>query len=134
MAECPCGSGEEYGSCCGRYIEEGVKAPTAEALMRSRYSAYVLKRAEYVVKTEMPAPSKAEIDAAMADREFLSLQIVDRSRGGVLDRKGIVEYRAIYSDGRREATLHERARFLKKRGAWLYDSTSSELVAEPATP
>ena len=48
---CPCASGKAFADCCGRYLDGGAAAPTAEALMRSRYTAYTLQREDYLLAT-----------------------------------------------------------------------------------
>ena len=50
MTTCPCGSSAELETCCGQYLD-GVAAPTAEKLMRSRYTAFVLERGDYLAAT-----------------------------------------------------------------------------------
>ena len=54
MSLCPCGSGKELDACCGRYIEGSDKAPTAEALMRARYTAHCLQKYQYLTDTTHP--------------------------------------------------------------------------------
>ena len=56
---CPYGLGMPYEACCGRFISAVSSAPTAEALMRSRYSAYVLGRIDYLKATTLPAQQAA---------------------------------------------------------------------------
>lgn len=56
---CPCGSGLALNECCGRYVNAGEIAPTPEALMRSRYTAFVIHQVDYLVKTMRGEPLKA---------------------------------------------------------------------------
>ncbi len=125
MPECPCGSDSSYEECCGRYIEKGINPPTAEALMRSRYCAYVKGVPEYIAETALEPPPIGEIVKTIEETEFLSLQVVETKRGGALDRKGVVEFKARYITGRTEGVLHERSSFVKKKGVWLYDEKGS---------
>ena len=60
---CPCGSGRAYPACCGPYLDQSLPAPTAEALMRARYTAYTLKREDYLLATWDPAHRPAQLDA-----------------------------------------------------------------------
>jgi SEC-C motif-containing protein len=60
--DCPCGSGRSYAECCEPYITGKEKAPTAEALMRSRYSAYVEHEIDYIINTCHRGGGKADID------------------------------------------------------------------------
>ncbi len=129
MPDCPCGSAAPYEECCGRYIEKGVNPPTAEALMRSRYSAYVKGLPGYIAKTALEPSSVEEIEKAIKETEFTSLQVVETKRGGVLDKKGIVEFKARYITGTTEGVLHERSAFVKRKGVWFYDEKGSAFIS-----
>lgn len=127
-APCPCGSGRPYADCCGRY-HRGEPAPTAEALMRSRYSAFALGLAPYLLRTWHPStrPARVDLDAGITWRR---LQIVDVVRGGPDDAAGVVEFRAAYREAFGAAGIvEERSRFDRVAGLWLY--TGAELP--PAT-
>ncbi len=128
MADCHCGLKSEYEECCGRYIEKGAKAPTAEALMRSRYSAYATGKAEYIVKTALYPPDIEDLYAFMKEIEFYSLTVLQKKGGGVLDKKGTVEFAARYVKDGKDAKLHEISKFVRKRGEWLYDESGSRIV------
>ena len=64
---CPCGTGETYGDCCGRYLADGRRAPTAEALMRSRYTGFATRAVHYLLATWHPStrPDLLDLDEAM---------------------------------------------------------------------
>jgi SEC-C motif domain protein len=117
---CPCGSGQAYGDCCGPLHEGTVVAGTAEALMRSRFTAFARGRADYLLSSWHPGtrPARLDLDERITWRR---LQIVDTEAGGADDDSGIVEFRAQYlQDGKRHI-LHERSRFSRGRdGAWRY--------------
>ena len=72
---CPCGLPRRYDDCCGRYTSGNTPAPTAEALMRSRYSAYALALEHYLLATWHPStrPAALELDAARA--KWLGLEV-----------------------------------------------------------
>lgn len=116
---CPCLSGETYGGCCRPFHTGEAAAPNAERLMRSRYSAFVVGDAAYLLRTWHPRtrPSSLELDT---DTEWRRLDIVAASRGGMLDTQGIVEFRAHYRRDGQRGVQHERSRFLREAGAWLY--------------
>ena len=124
MKDCPCGSGRSYTDCCLPYIKGQASAPTAEALMRSRYSAYVEHAIEYIVGT-CAQDEKDRIDInqtrAWSERSsWMGLKILSAEKGGPGDTEGIVEFEALYEvDGLREVH-HEKARFKKHDGRWLY--------------
>lgn len=121
---CPCGSGAPYRECCGPFIAGERPAPTAEALMRSRYVAYALRDAAYLRRTYAPEvrPPLAELEEATANREWLGLEILGRKRGRSTDKKGEVEFVARWrrTDSFDEGELHETSRFRRERGQWLY--------------
>ncbi|MFB2586458.1 YchJ family protein [Herbiconiux liukaitaii] len=121
---CPCLSGSTYGECCGLYHRGDAAAPTAERLMRSRYSAFAIGDADYLRASWHPStrPPALELDD---DVRWYRLDILDRRAGGVLDTEGEVEFRARYrpKPDRPLATageVHERSRFLRENGHWLY--------------
>ncbi|MET0302974.1 MAG: YchJ family metal-binding protein, partial [Microbacteriaceae bacterium] len=94
---CPCGSGRSYADCCGPAHAGSAPAPTAEALMRSRFSAYALGLADYVLASwdASTRPADLDLDDGVVWRR---LQIVDTVAGREDDPTGIVEFRASYRD------------------------------------
>lgn len=120
MSDCPCGRGLPYAQCCGRYVEdfEGLPAPDAEALMRSRYSAFVLERADYLRATwhASKRPSTIRFDPGV---KWLGLEVRDFK---VLDdTHAEVEFVARQRDtSGRAVRLHERSRFVREDGRWYY--------------
>lgn len=116
---CPCGSGTRFGGCCGR-LHDGFIADTAEALMRSRYSAYVLGREDYLRATWHPRtrPDRLDLDRTPATR-WLGLNIREHRMTG--DDTAIVEFVARYKVGGGSAVrLHETSRFIREGGRWFY--------------
>ncbi|MFD4293228.1 YchJ family protein [Rhodococcus sp. NPDC058505] len=118
-ARCPCLSGETYGNCCRRYHRGGVDAPTAETLMRSRYSAFAVGDADYLLRTWHPSTRPASLDLD-GEQRWLRLDILGRSGGGPLDSAGTVEFEAHYRYGRARESLHEHSRFVREHGKWWY--------------
>lgn len=116
---CPCGSGERYALCCGRFHRGEAAAPTAAQLMRSRYSAFAVRDAEYLLRTWHPDTRPRDLDLD-EDTEWIRLTILDTSGGGLLESTGTVEFVAQHrSDGRR-GRQHEHSRFVRVDGAWMY--------------
>lgn len=116
---CPCGSGHPYEVCCEPY-HLGAAAPTADALMRSRYSAFARGLAPYLLRTWHPEtrPAELDLDDGMTWR---ALQLVDVVRGGADDAEGVVEFRASFRDASGAVgRLHERSRFARVDGRWTY--------------
>lgn len=126
IAESPCPCGRlntakqplAYGQCCGRWLETDDPAPDAETLMRSRYSAFVLARAPYLLQTwhASKRPSKVSFDPGV---KWLGLEVRQHQ---VLDADHAeVEFVARQREpGGRAVRLHERSRFVREDGRWYY--------------
>lgn len=121
---CPCGSGQGYADCCEPVIRGARKAATAEGLMRSRYSAYAKGEVAHImascVKDENIDEGATEEWSKKA--EWKGLEIVKTERGRAADSEGVVEFIARYVMGGLNEEHHEVAKFIKKDGAWLYES------------
>ena len=117
MTACPCGTGLPYASCCGPF-HESTPAPTAEQLMRSRYSAFARGLPAYLLQTWHPStrPRSLVLDPA---QEWLGLTVLE-ARGSFLDTEGVVEFRATWRQGGVTEVLQERSRFVREEGRWLY--------------
>lgn len=117
-AACPCGTGERFDGCCAPLLR-GAPAPTAERLMRSRYTAFAVGDARYLEETWHPGtrPDALELDPA---QRWTSLEVLDTEAGGVDDARGAVEFRARWRHGRERGELHERSRFRRQGGRWWY--------------
>lgn len=99
-------------------------APTAVALMRSRYSAFVHGKVDYLVRTTLPARRTADLDSyyrmTSGSVLWISLEVVSLSQGGTSDRVGKVEFKASYSQAGCIKTYHEHSRFRRSGGQWYY--------------
>ncbi|MGS2806216.1 YchJ family protein [Nocardia sp. MW-W600-9] len=116
---CPCRRGEPFDDCCGPILAGTRPAPTAETLMRSRYTAYVVGDVDYLLRSWHPNTRPAELELDPAQR-WLFLEIVGTQRGGPFDDNGTVEFIAHYKvDGVRDA-MHENSTFVRVDGAWVY--------------
>jgi SEC-C motif-containing protein len=122
---CPCGADLALEACCGPIIDGTRAAPTAEALMRSRYSAYALKKTEHILATHDPATrDDVDDDGARewaARATWKSLEILDTVAGGPDDEQGEVEFVAHFVDEKgRDVAHHERSTFTKRDGRWYF--------------
>ncbi|HOX91457.1 MAG TPA: YchJ family protein [Spirochaetales bacterium] len=121
---CPCGLGRDYSVCCQPIIKGSADAQSAEALMRSRYSAYVKGEIAWIMKSCVRDDS---IDEEATRRwsqnaDWKGLQILKTEKGGPADTEGVVEFIATYvMDGLKEEH-HETASFIKENGRWVYQS------------
>ncbi|NOZ10000.1 MAG: YchJ family protein [Gammaproteobacteria bacterium] len=118
---CHCGSGQSYLNCCGRYITASDHPPTAEALMRSRYTAYVLGHEAYLLQTwhQTTRPEKLSLQGGDAI-EWLGLSVDASERGDIADSTGVVEFTVHYRAKSKMAVLRERSQFVQECGQWFY--------------
>ena len=116
---CPCGSGNRYMDCCQSYVEQTIDAPTAEALMRSRYTAFVLLNEDYLRYSWHPdsCPKNIRLNE---NTNWLGLKILDTKAGGLSDRTGDVEFVTRSKIAGKAQRLHERSRFIRERNRWYY--------------
>jgi len=120
---CPCGQVDARGqplawiACCSRYLDHDTPAPDAESLMRSRYSAFVRARRDYLLATwhASTRPAQLELDAAA---KWLGLEI--RSQRVLDETHAEVEFVARWREAGRAVRLHERSRFVREAGRWYY--------------
>ena len=116
---CPCGTGLTYAECCGRVHDGTATAATAEQLMRSRYSAFVLGRPEYLRETWHPRTRPAALDLDR-DVRWTGLEILATTGGSMLEVEGTLEFRASYVVAGRTGAQHEHSRFVRDGGRWRY--------------
>lgn len=121
---CPCGLPAAYGECCGRLHRGEAAATTAEQLMRSRFSAFAVGDAAYLLRTWHPDTRPASLDLDPALR-FTRLEVVGATEGGPFHSEGTVSFRAHWSEGRESGVLTENSRFLRHEGAWVYHEALS---------
>lgn len=114
---CPCGSGRPYAGCCGP-LHVGEPAATAEALMRSRYSAYVLGHTDHVFRTWHPRTRPDDVTSAPTT--WLGLDVLRTEAGGPDDKTGVVEFVARYEGAAGVQRLHEVSTFERRAGRWVY--------------
>ena len=127
---CPCGSNIAYASCCGRLIDAGTAAPDAEALMRSRFTAYSRGMLTYLLETWHPdhRPPADELPTDTAIR-WLRLKVLAHHH---LDTsRATVRFQATYKLHGRAHRLDEHSRFLLEGGRWLYLDGHGHLWTEP---
>ena len=117
---CPCGSGRPLPACCGRYHagELAGQAPDAEALMRSRYSAFVLDRLDYLLASWHPDTRPASIEPNEPGLRWLGLEVKRHQRQDA--DHATVEFVARSKLGGRAHRLHEVSRFERIDGRWYY--------------
>ncbi|MBY8874907.1 hypothetical protein K7640_24060 [Micromonospora sp. PLK6-60] len=116
---CPCGTGQPYAGCCGRLHRGEATAGTAEALMRSRFSAFAVGDPDYLLRSwhSRTRPDRLRLDPG---QRWTRLEVVGTERGELFDAEGVVEFRAHYKEDGRPGTVAERSRFVREDGRWVY--------------
>jgi SEC-C motif-containing protein len=113
-----------YVDCCRPLVVDGVAAPTAEALMRSRYTAYAVGAHDHVFRTWHPRSRPADVDPD-PQVTWVRLEVLDTVAGGADDSEGEVEFRAHWVAGEgphlQRGVEAERSRFVRRGGRWVYD-------------
>lgn len=117
MAYCPCGSAVSYQQCCERYITGKESAPNAEALMRSRYTAYTLADEKYVQRTWHPRSRPVLRFDQQEPCKWTGLIVIAFHEDG---QRATVEFIANYKINGKANRLHEISKFEYEDGQWLY--------------
>jgi SEC-C motif domain protein len=129
---CACGNQAAYQNCCEPYLSGQAFPPTAEALMRSRYTAYSKGNIDYLIATLHPRSrqksDRSDLLQSVQSTRWVGLTILDTQKGQAQDKRGVVEFVAMYQSAQSESLqsigrvnpLHERSRFVKERHQWLY--------------
>ncbi|MGW7480864.1 YchJ family protein [Nonomuraea muscovyensis] len=118
-AGCPCGLPAPYPECCGRFHRGQGSAPTAELLMRSRFSAFAVGDEAYLLRTWHPAgrPGRLDLDPQV---RWVRLEILQAGGGSVVHTEGTVRFRAHYVERGRAGQMEEHSRFARVDGRWVY--------------
>ncbi len=121
---CPCGSGMAYADCCQRFWATQQKPNTAEQLMRSRYTAFVLEKSQYLVNThhaDFRSPDELKaLKQSFKGTQWQGLEIITTDLGQAEDETGMVEFKAYFKSLGKSQVLHERSQFVKEQGQWFY--------------
>lgn len=133
MAEkqCRCGSGARLDACCGPYLA-GLPAPTAEALMRSRYTAFTFGDSAYIART-WASEHRDHANPELPDVLWTGLTINGRSGGGAADNTGTVDFTARFRDGGETRMHRESSNFRREDGLWVYVDGTVVTESAPAT-
>ena len=129
---CPCGSGQEYAQCCQPLIEGARAADTAEALLRSRFSAYARQQVDYILDTVAHSQRHQHEPGAIRswarNATWHRLEILDIQGGGLEDTEGRIEFIAHYTEKQVRKRHHELAHFHKIDGRWyFYDGSAPRI-------
>lgn len=119
MRNCPCGTNVDVDDCCGRFLAGSALPETPEQLMRSRYTAFTMRDADYLRETWHPGTRPDDVGADTGIR-WEGLEIVDAPDVAADANRGEVEFRASWRDGGARGVMHERSRFVRQSGRWWY--------------
>jgi len=124
MIKCPCDSGKEYKECCEPLLTGESSAQTAEALMRSRYTAFTKGDVDYVLKSLHPEKREQHDEKTIRNwalkSEWIGLEIIETEKGTPEDDEGKVEFVAKYRQKSRRENHHEVAEFKKDNDQWYF--------------
>lgn len=131
---CPCNSGKPFSFCCEPAIQGRKPAKTAEALMRSRYTAFSLGTVDYLIDTTAPEKRSPEDEAILTEQvkytNWLGLDIIVTEDGQADDTTGMVEFSARFEADDQSGTLHERSNFRQENGQWFYVDGEVEVTMD----
>lgn len=119
QSPCPCGLPAPYAECCGRMHTGALAAPTCEALMRSRYAAFVVRDEAYLLRSWHPGTRPPAVDFDPRTR-WVRLEVLGTTEGSPFHATGTVTFRAHFTERGLPGTLHEKSRFARHEGAWVY--------------
>ena len=121
---CYCGNLKSYVSCCEKVHKNITNAKTAEQLMRSRYSAFVLANGDYLMKSHhsktRPTSEKKLIVAWTKSVNWIKLEIIETTKGLESDTKGTVTFNAYFYELGTMDVIHEKSAFIKEDNHWKY--------------
>jgi SEC-C motif domain protein len=122
---CFCCSGIAFEKCCQPYLLGTSKAPSAEKLMRSRYSAYASNAIGYLIRTTHPSTrlqyDPISIETWAKTSTWQKLEIISKQVGEMQDTKGKVEFKAYFLDSQKKPHIHhEHSNFKKEKDEWFF--------------
>jgi SEC-C motif domain protein len=117
---CPCGSNIPYTSCCLPILDNHGLAVTAEALMRSRYTAFVRKHEHHILASWYHKNRPEKLNFEDYPVVWLGLEIHEIGDGLATDDSGMVEFTATYLENGQISKLREKSRFVRENDLWYY--------------
>ena len=121
---CYCGSLKSYANCCEKVHKNITEAKTAEQLMRSRYSAFVLANGNYLMQSHhsstRPLKEKKAIVKWAKSVEWIKLEVIETTKGTANDTNGTVTFNAYFYENGKVDVIHEKSAFLKENNHWTY--------------
>ncbi|MDO6595955.1 YchJ family metal-binding protein [Oceanihabitans sp. 2_MG-2023] len=122
--KCYCGNNKTYQACCEVFHLNQGKTETAEQLMRSRYSAFVLANGDYLMQSHhvstRPTAEKKAIVTWAKSVEWIKLEIQETIKGLLDDTEGTVIFNAYFYENGNVEVIHEKSAFIKEKNKWYY--------------
>jgi SEC-C motif-containing protein len=131
QSDCLCCSGKTYLECCKKLHNGEEHALTAKQLMRSRYSAFAMNNTDYIQLTWDKNTCPDSVDFANDVTQWEQLEIIETKKGLAGDNKGLVHFKAHYTQNGKQQILNEISRFVKKSSRWYYLDGSVQSVSDP---
>ncbi len=123
MTQCPCGSGADFDRCCGPIIA-GAPAPSPEALMRSRFTAFTRGDIDHIENTHAKEIredfNRSTAESTAMSVKWVGLEILDAPECAPTDETGVVEFAARFKQDGELLVHHERSTFRREDGRWVY--------------
>ncbi len=124
LLSCPCGSNRQFAACCDRYITGAKNPPTAEGLMRSRFTAYKLGNADYILASWAPEKrqdiNQTELVESLKTTQYQKLKIISKKSGTRKNHSGQVEFQVTFLSNGQLQTFRENSNFTKQNNQWYY--------------
>lgn len=124
MSQCPCGSGLSFDKCCQPYIDGKLNAPTAEAQMRARYTAYTIANIDFIQQTYLNHEEDFDYNGTLnwaKKSKWKGLTIKSTKDGLEGDSEGYVDFVAYFEDENGKDSYHqEKSHFIKKDNKWFF--------------
>ena len=121
---CHCGNLKTYAQCCEKVHKNIAEALTAEQLMRSRYSAFVLANGDYLMQSHhsstRPIKEKKDIVKWAKSVQWIKLEVLETSKGNESDSEGTVTFNAYFYEHGKVSVIHEKSAFKKENNHWTY--------------
>jgi SEC-C motif domain protein len=119
---CPCGSGKTYGQCCEPVLKQQRNAASAGELMRSRFTAHVVRDFRHLHRTYLETARRPFVEEASGDVDWTRL-VIHAEEPGTKPDTAYVDFTAYYRDGDSERPMAEKSEFVKIDGVWFYRRT-----------
>lgn len=117
---CPCGSGQTFATCCDAILKQQRPAADAEQLMRSRFTAHVVRNFLHLHRTHLESSREPFVDDPEAEGQDWTRLVIHSQEPGSRPDKAFVDFSAYFREGKEERAHHEKGEFERVDGTWYY--------------